>query len=70
MWKDHWNLLPQPQIRIWIKGILHNIRKIIELNGGNDYKEGREAKRSYVGRQKGAFLPRIYTTLARAVVNK
>ncbi|KIX09038.1 uncharacterized protein Z518_00116 [Rhinocladiella mackenziei CBS 650.93] len=51
-WKLACNNLPQSQIQIWIEGIVNNIKKVIELEGGNEYPEGRETKRSYKGRRK------------------
>jgi hypothetical protein len=35
-----WKELPQEQIRRWIERIPRHIQKIIELKGGNGYKEG------------------------------
>jgi len=51
-WNEAWKALPQSQIQKWIEGIPHNIKKVIELEGGNEYPEGRETKRSYKGRRK------------------
>jgi len=33
--------MPQRKIQEWIKRIPIHIQRIIELEGGNDYKEGR-----------------------------
>jgi hypothetical protein len=34
-------------IHAWIERIVEHVRKVVELEGGNEYKEGRlEAKRS------------------------
>ena len=64
-WEHNWyNSLPQSSIQAWIEGIVHNIQEVIRLEGGNEYKEGREAKRSYKGRRKvgelfkHAYIPR------------
>jgi hypothetical protein len=34
--------MPQEMIQAWIERIPVHIEKIIELEGGNEYKEGRE----------------------------
>ena len=36
-----WDELPQKQIQQWIERIPYHISQIIELEGGNEYKEGR-----------------------------
>lgn len=43
-------------IRAWIEALPQNIAKVIELEGGNEYQEGRESKRSYRGRRKVGHL--------------
>ena len=40
-WKKAWDELPQAKVQAWIERILVYIEKIIELEGGNEYKEGR-----------------------------
>jgi transposase len=44
-WRNCWDSLPQRKIQEWIERIPIHIKKIIELEGGNEYKEG-------VGRRK------------------
>jgi hypothetical protein len=42
-WEACWNeLLPQEKIQAWIERIPRHIKEIIRLEGGNEYKEGRE----------------------------
>jgi hypothetical protein len=41
-WEAAWEALPQEKIQAWIERIPYHIRKIIELEGGNEYKEGRD----------------------------
>ncbi|KAJ0127189.1 Uncharacterized protein HZ326_29705, partial [Fusarium oxysporum f. sp. albedinis] len=41
-WEAAWEELPQEKIRAWIARIPAHVRKIIELQGGNEYKEGRD----------------------------
>ena len=40
-WQQAWSDLPQSQIQAWIERIPIHVQKIIELDGGNEYKEGR-----------------------------
>ena len=40
IWSDLWKELPQERIRRWIERLPRHITKIIELKGGNGYKEG------------------------------
>jgi hypothetical protein len=40
-WKAAWQELPQERIQQWIERIPTHIQRIIELEGGNEYKEGR-----------------------------
>ena len=40
-WIKCWRNLPQEKIQAWIERIPLHIKKIIELEGGNEYKEGR-----------------------------
>ena len=44
-WEKCWKELPQEKIQAWIKRIPVHIQKIIELEGGNEYKEGRDHRR-------------------------
>ncbi|EOA82794.1 uncharacterized protein SETTUDRAFT_56772, partial [Exserohilum turcica Et28A] len=41
IWLNCWRDLPQAKIQAWIERILIHIPKIIELQGGNEYIEGR-----------------------------
>jgi hypothetical protein len=41
-WEKCWKELPQEKIQAWIERIPVHIQKIIELEGGNEYKEGRD----------------------------
>lgn len=41
-WEAAWSDLEQDMIRAWIERIPCYVRKIIELEGGNEYKEGRD----------------------------
>ena len=51
-WKKEWKALPTEKRHIWILGVMANIQKVIELEGGNEYIEGRGLKRSYRGSRK------------------
>ena len=42
VWKKAWEDLEQWQIQRWIERIPRHIQKIIELEGSNEYREGRE----------------------------
>lgn len=44
-WEQCWDELPQSKIQAWIERIPIHIQKIIELEGGNEYKEGRNIGR-------------------------
>jgi hypothetical protein len=49
-WRQAWQDLPQETIQQWIAAIPDYIKKIIKLEGGNEYKEGvKSFKRSWVG---------------------
>ena len=37
-----WKELPQEKIQDWIERIPVHVQKVIELEGGNEYKEGKE----------------------------
>jgi hypothetical protein len=41
VWEKCWEELPQDKIQMWIERIPIHIQKIIELEGGNEYKEGK-----------------------------
>jgi hypothetical protein len=45
VWEQCWKELPQDKIQAWIERIPFHIQKIIELEGGNEYKEGRNIGR-------------------------
>lgn len=57
-WEHAWEELPQAQIQLWIEGIMANIQKVITLEGGNEYIEGRETKRAYRGLRQVGYLSR------------
>lgn len=40
-WEKCWDELPQEKIQAWIERIPKHVKKVIELEGGNEYKEGR-----------------------------
>jgi len=40
-WLACWESIPQKKIQEWIEAIPIHIQKIIELDGGNEYREGR-----------------------------
>ena len=44
VWVDIWNDLEQKRIQHWIERIPRHIQKILELEGGNEYREGRMEK--------------------------
>ena len=48
VWEKAWDDLEQTQIQAWIKRIVVYIQQVIQLKGGNEYKEGRRK-----GRRKG-----------------
>ncbi|KZL87400.1 hypothetical protein CI238_12508 [Colletotrichum incanum] len=54
-WQDCWAALSQEQIQAWIERIPAHIEAIIALEGGNEYKEGRQAGRY---RCEAPILPR------------
>jgi hypothetical protein len=55
-WNKHWDDIDQNQIRKWIEAIPHHIQEIIRLEGGNEYKEGRDIKRGYKGQRRVGVL--------------
>jgi hypothetical protein len=44
-WEECWKELPQDKIQALIERIPIHIQKIIKLEGGNEYREGRDAGR-------------------------
>lgn len=40
-WSQCWREMPQQMIQAWIERIPMHVQKVIELQGGNNYKEGR-----------------------------
>jgi transposase len=42
IWEQQWKCLDQSRIQRWIKRIVRHIRLVIELEGGNGYREGSE----------------------------
>ena len=40
-WVTCWKDLPQERIQAWIERIPIHIKEVIRLEGGNEYKEGR-----------------------------
>ena len=42
VWQVAWQDLPQEKIQAWIERIPRHVQEIIKLEGGNEYKEGRE----------------------------
>jgi hypothetical protein len=55
-WLHAWSQLPQEHIHSWIQGVIANIQRVIELEGGNEYVEGRQSKRSYAGIRRVGYL--------------
>jgi transposase len=45
-WEQCWDELPQEKIQAWIERIPIHIKQIIDLDGGNEYKEGRNVRRT------------------------
>lgn len=52
VWSQCWREMPQHMIRAWIERIPMHVQKIIELEGGNEYKEGR----ARLGRGENAIV--------------
>ena len=44
-WEQCWRELPQEKIQAWIERIPVHVEQIIQLEGGNEYKEGRNLHR-------------------------
>lgn len=64
-WKKEWKALPAEKRHAWIEGVIANVKKVIELNGGNEYTEGRGLKRSWAGRRKlGELFTHSYINTA------
>ena len=51
-WFANWPAMNLASVQAWIEALPHNIAEIIRLDGGNEYKEGKESKRAYRGRRK------------------
>lgn len=69
-WKRAWDELPQETLQMWIEGIYNNIKEVLRLDGGNEYREGRAAKRSYRGlRLKGVLSPHAYLNANATIFN-
>jgi transposase len=59
-WKKAWEDLPQEQIQEWIAAIPRHIQEIIRLEGGNEYKEGKQGyKRTWAGLRIKGKLSRL-----------
>ena len=56
-WFDNWPAMDLASIQAWIEALPHNITEIIRLEGGNEYKEGRESREhtAVVGRLVSCF---------------
>ena len=61
-WETAWKELPQHLIQAWIERIPVHIKKIIELEGGNEYKEGRDHVRQR--RRYRIYSPASYIATA------
>jgi hypothetical protein len=42
---------------MWIEVLSHNMKEVVRLDGGNEYREGRGTKRAYRGHRKIGHLP-------------
>ncbi|HEX3642355.1 MAG TPA: transposase [Ktedonobacteraceae bacterium] len=40
IWLQAWEELEQSQIQRWVRRIIRHIREVVQLEGGNDYREG------------------------------
>jgi hypothetical protein len=49
-WIACWEKMLQRKIQEWIEAIPIHIKRVIELNGGNEYKEGRGGRRKNLDR--------------------
>jgi hypothetical protein len=45
-WEKCWDDLPQEKIQNWIERIPIHIQQIIDLEGGNEYIEGKNVRRT------------------------
>ncbi|KAL1972931.1 hypothetical protein VTN31DRAFT_6473 [Thermomyces dupontii] len=62
-WKRAWNDLPQTTIQGWIERMVRHIQKVIELEGGNEYREERtdHDERKFKGKyRKGKLSVRVF----------
>jgi hypothetical protein len=60
-WIRAWDELPQERIQHWIERLMRHIQEVIRLEGGNEYKEGRDDRdtRSWKGKRvKGKLSER------------
>jgi transposase len=55
LWNKAWKELPQEKIQAWIEWIPEHIKRIIDCEGGNEYKEGR-AVRSGLAIDRGDLI--------------
>jgi hypothetical protein len=46
-WLNCWKDLPQKKIQQWIERIPEHVKRIIELEGGNEYREGKNGRRRH-----------------------
>ena len=53
-WQKAWRDLPQEKIQAWITAIPEHVEKIIALEGGNEYIEGRNTRRKERQRRREA----------------
>jgi hypothetical protein len=60
IWEECWENVPQIEIQRWIQRIIFHIQKIIKLEGGNEFKEGKTA-------HKGKY-PGIWKTMEDEIV--
>jgi hypothetical protein len=52
-WLECWDYMSQLRIQRWIERIPIHIQKIIELEGGNEYQEGRGGRNKNLDRVHG-----------------
>jgi hypothetical protein len=59
-WICAWQELPQQRIREWIERIMHHVKEVILLEGGNEYEEGRtgEDSTTWKGKRIKGQLPK------------
>ena len=60
-WVNAWKELPQSIIQQWIKRIPIHLQRVIDCEGGNEFSEGNQFKRSWKGRRlKGKLSSHSY----------